>query len=189
MLQRYERLESSMNGELAGLKALVRTIPNFPKPGVMFRDISTLFIDPWGMKHVIANLTEHYRDVGIDKVIGIESRGFIAGGALAANLGCGFVMARKRGKLPGTVERVEYELEYGKDCIEIHKDAISPGDRCLILDDLLATGGTSLATCRLAERLGAKVIGCAFVINLPDLGGAKRLHDYPTHWLMEFAGD
>lgn len=171
------------------IKSLIRTIPDFPKPGIQFRDITTLLQDPWGFKQAIDMFVSHYRYTPIDRVVAIESRGFVIGGALAHHLGCGFVMARKKGKLPGEVERVEYALEYGNDCIEIHKDAIVPGHRCLVVDDLLATGGTCDATCRLVEKLGGSVVGCAFIIALPDLKGHQKIDRYDCHWLVEFEGE
>lgn len=170
------------------LMALIRTIPDFPKPGIQFRDITTLLQDPWGFKRAIDEFVSHYRYSPIDKVVAIESRGFVIGGALAHHLNCGLVVARKKGKLPHVVERQEYSLEYGTDCIEIHRDAIKPGERCLIVDDLLATGGTCFATCQLVERLGGKVVGCAFVIELRDLAGRSRLAAYDLHCLVSFEG-
>ena len=174
---------------MSQLKSLIRTIPDFPKPGIQFRDITTLFQNPWGFKQAVDEFVAHYRYSPIDRVVAIESRGFVIGGAIAHHLNCGMVMARKKGKLPFFVERQEYQLEYGTDCIEIHKDAISTGDRCLIVDDLLATGGTCQATCQLVERLGGRVIGCAFIIELPELGGRGRRAGYDLHALIEFAGE
>ncbi|MGL4462597.1 MAG: adenine phosphoribosyltransferase [Planctomycetia bacterium] len=171
------------------IKSLIRTIPDFPKPGIQFRDISTLLGDPWGLKRAVDELLHHYRYQPIDKVVAIESRGFVIGGAIAYQLNCGFVMARKRGKLPGKVERVEYQLEYGSDIIEMHVDALKPGDRVLVMDDLLATGGTCDATCQLIEKLGGKIVGCAFMICLPDLKGHDRIKRYDCKWLAEFEGD
>ncbi|RPI89734.1 MAG: adenine phosphoribosyltransferase [Planctomycetaceae bacterium] len=171
------------------LKSLVRTIPNFPKPGIQFRDITTLIQDPWGFKRAIDQFVEHYRYAPIDKVVAIESRGFVVGGALAHHLNCGLVMARKKGKLPFQVERQEYALAYGTDCIEMDVDALKQGERCLIVDDLLATGGTCLATCQLTQRLGGRVIGCAFIIELPELGGRKRLSQFDLMSLIEFEGE
>jgi adenine phosphoribosyltransferase len=171
------------------LKQLIRTIPDFPKPGIQFRDITTLLEDAWGFKRVIDAFVEHYRYTPIDKVVAIEARGFVTGGAIAHQLNCGLVVARKAGKLPHEVEKQEYDLEYGTDCIEIHKTAIQPDERCLIVDDLLATGGTCLATVKLVERLGGNIIGCAFIVDLPDLGGAKRLADYDVLTLVDFEGD
>jgi adenine phosphoribosyltransferase len=174
---------------MESLKALIRTIPDFPKPGIQFRDITTLIQDPWGFKRAIDEFVSHYRYAPIDKVIAIESRGFVIGGALAHHLNCGMVMARKKGKLPWQVERQEYKLEYGTDCIEMHKDALRPGDRCLVVDDLLATGGTCQATCQLVERLGGKVMGCACIIELTDLKGRSRLAGYDVHSLVEYEGE
>jgi len=170
------------------LKSLIRTIPDFPKPGIQFRDITTLIQDPWGFKRAIDEFVTHYRYSPIDKVVAIESRGFVIGGALAHHLNCGMVMARKKGKLPWQVERQEYQLEYASDCIEIHKDAIKRGERCLIVDDLLATGGTCQATCKLVERLGGLVVGCAFIIELVELGGRSRLTGYDVLTLVAFGG-
>lgn len=177
-----------MKSNLHRLKDLIRTIPDFPKPGIQFRDVSTLLKDPWGLKTAIKELAQRYKDHQIDQVVGIESRGFIVGAPVAMELGVGLIMARKRGKLPGAVEEVTYNLEYGTDCVQIHKDAIVPGQRCLIVDDLLATGGTAEATAHLVERLGGRVVGCGFIINLPELNGHERLKRYQPEWLVEFSG-
>lgn len=173
---------------MTDIKALIRTIPNFPKAGIMFRDVSTLFKDPAGLRQTFDELTAIYAAERIDHVVAIESRGFILGGGLAPRLNAGLIMARKRGKLPGTVEEITYHLEYGTDCIQIHNDAIKKGDRCLIIDDLLATGGTADATAQLVERLGGLVVGCGFIVNLPELNGAKRLARYNPKWLVDFDG-
>ncbi len=167
-------------------KSLIRTIPDFPKPGIDFRDITTLLQNPWGFKRAIDEFVTHYQYAPIDKVVAIESRGFVLGGALAHHLRCGMVMARKKGKLPWRVERQEYALEYGTDCIEIHQDAILVGERCLVVDDLLATGGTCLATCQIIERLAGKVVGCAFLIELADLAGRGKLQSYDVHSLVSY---
>ena len=170
------------------LKSLIREIPDFPKPGILFYDITTLLQNPWGFKQVIDDFVRHYRYAPIQKIVAIESRGFVIGGALAHHLNCGIVLARKKGKLPFRVERQEYSLEYGTDCIEMHVDALQPGENCLIVDDLLATGGTCSATCQLTERLGGKVLGCAFVVELPELDGRSRLKQYDVLSLVNFDG-
>lgn len=178
-----------MSDDQTHLRSLVRTIPDFPKPGIQFRDITTLIQDPWGFQRAIDLLVAHYRYQPIDCIVAIESRGFILGGALAHHLRCGLVLARKRGKLPHRVERQQYDLEYGTDCIEMHVDALSPGQRCLIVDDLLATGGTCHATCELTRRLGGHIVGCAFIIELPELGGRRKLAEYDVHSLIHFDGE
>ena len=161
------------------IKSRIRTIPNYPKKGIMFRDITTLIKDPVGFRLVIDNFTQRYLqgDVPIDLIVGIEARGFIIGGALSYTLGKGFVPIRKKGKLPAEVVRHEYELEYGTDTVEVHKDAIAQGQKVLLVDDLLATGGTALAAAALIEKLGGIVAELAFIINLPDVGGYQRLTD------------
>lgn len=171
------------------LKDLVRTIPDFPKPGIQFRDITTLIQDRWGFKQAIDRFVEHYRYTPIDVVVAIESRGFIIGGALAHHLNTGVAIVRKKGKLPFKTVKLEYALEYGTDCIEMHVDAIQPGQRCLVVDDLLATGGTCQASCQLIERMGGKIVGCAFIIELPELHGRQRLSQYDLHSLIEFDGE
>lgn len=172
--------------DLAKLKTLIRTIPDFPKPGIQFRDITTLLLDPWGLQHCIDAMAKQFQASGAKKIVAIESRGFILGGALAKELGCGLVLARKRGKLPSATVELEYQLEYGFDCIQIHSDAIDQGEACLVIDDLLATGGTAGATCALVEKMGGRIAGCGFVINLPALQGAAKLQRYQPQWLMEF---
>ena len=174
---------------IEALRNLVRTIPDYPKPGIEFRDITTLMCDPWGFKQIIDEFVKHYRYRPIDKVVPIESRGFLIGGALAHHLNCGVAVSRKKGKLPGEVIRQEYELEYGTDAVEMHLDSIQKGERCLVVDDLIATGGTCQATCELVERLGGEVVGCAMVVALPDLKGIERLKKYDIHWLIEFGGE
>ena len=159
------------------IKSKIRTIPDFPKPGIMFRDITTLVGDNEGMKKVINILYNRYKNLGIDAVAGIESRGFIIGGILADKLGVGFVPIRKPGKLPSEVVSEEYELEYGTDKIEVHKDSIKVGERVLVIDDLIATGGTAVAACNLIEKIGGVVEECAFIVELEDLGGRKKLEN------------
>lgn len=173
------------------IKEKIRTIPDFPKTGIMFRDITTLLLDPDGLKETIDTLKEKYKDKQIDIIAGIEARGFIIGSALAYTLGLGFVPVRKKGKLPGDVKSYTYDLEYGTDTIEIHNDAIQKGQRVLLIDDLLATGGTSIAAAKLIEDCGGVVEEMAFVIDLPDVGGRKRLSDagYSFSFLCEFEGD
>src|SRR3989344_7253396 len=171
------------------IKSKIRTIPHFPKQGIMFRDITTLLKDAEGFQRVLNILEDRYKDKGIDIIAGIESRGFIIAGALANKLGVGFVPLRKPGKLPAATERHEYELEYGKDAIEIHKDAIQPGQKVLLIDDLLATGGTASAACTLIEKLGGKIIECAFIVELPELKGREKLAKYPVFRIVEFEGE
>src|SRR3989344_1818666 len=170
------------------IKSKIRTIPNFPKQGIMFRDVTTLFKDPQGFQDVINAFKERYKSQKIDVVCGIEARGFIIGGALAKELNVGFVPLRKKGKLPHKVHRIEYNLEYGKDVLEIHEDAITSGDNVLIVDDLIATGGTCKAACDLIEKIGGKVVECAFIVDLPDLKGKEKL-GRPAFALVEFEGE
>ncbi len=174
---RYCYFRRDFNGRpfVTDLKSLIRTIPDYPKPGIMFRDVTTLLGDAQGFKAAIARMAEPYRTVPVDAVAGIEARGFILGGAIADRLGCGFIPIRKKGKLPWKTIGQEYALEYGVDIIEIHEDAIEEGERILIVDDLIATGGTAEAAARLIRRSGGEIVGAAFVIDLPELGGVKRL--------------
>lgn len=157
------------------IKSLIRTIPHYPKPGIQFRDITTLLKDPQGLQLTIDELATRYQGTEIHKVAGIESRGFIVGTPLAYRLGLGFIPLRKQGKLPAATVGQEYQLEYGSDRLEVHVDAISPGERILLVDDLLATGGTGEAAVSLIQSLGGTVAACAFLVELPDLGGRQRL--------------
>jgi len=157
------------------LAEVIRTIPDYPKPGIMFRDITTLLTDARGFRRAIDELVQPFAGRKIDKVAGIEARGFILGGAIAHQLSVGFVPIRKKGKLPAETLAQEYELEYGTDEVEIHVDAVAKGEQVLIVDDLVATGGTAEAAVKLIERAGGAIVGCAFVVDLPELGGAKRL--------------
>ena len=172
------------------VKDYIRTIVDFPHEGIMFRDVTTLFADPRGFRMAIDQMLHPYAGQRIDKVVGLEARGFILGGAIAHQLGCGFVPIRKKGKLPGTTISQDYKLEYGEAIVEIHDDAIQAGETILLVDDLLATGGTAEAGISLIERLGGKIIGCDFIIDLPDLGGRKKLEDMgmDVHVLCEFEG-
>jgi adenine phosphoribosyltransferase len=168
------------------LKKLIREVPDFPKPGILFYDITTVLKDKTGFRRIIEALTEQIRPYAADVVLGIEARGFIFAPALAYNLGAGFVPVRKPKKLPAATERISYELEYGVDTLEIHKDAVKPGMRIVIADDLLATGGTSLATVRLAEKLGGNVVAVSFVIELEALKGRDRLNGYEVVSLLKY---
>lgn len=157
------------------IKQVVRTIPDYPKPGIMFRDITTLLGDPRAFRRVVDELVQPHAGARIDKIAGIEARGFILGGAVAHQLSVGFVPVRKKGKLPWRTVRQDYELEYGVDAMEMHEDAVAKGERVLLIDDLIATGGTAGAALDLIEGLGGHVIGASFVIDLPELGGAEKL--------------
>lgn len=169
------------------LKKMIREVPNFPKPGILFYDITTLLKDKGGFKKVIDAMTERISPLRPDVILGIEARGFIFAPALAYNLGAGFVPVRKPNKLPAESERISYELEYGMDTLEMHRDAVKPGMRVVIADDLLATGGTSLATVRLAEKLGGKIAGIGFVIELDFLKGRERLNGYDVFSLIRYS--
>ncbi|MGX0903277.1 adenine phosphoribosyltransferase [Roseovarius sp. MBR-79] len=168
----------------------IRTIVDFPHEGILFRDVTTLFADPRGFRMAIDQMLHPWAGVRIDKVAGLEARGFILGGAIAHQLSVGFVPIRKKGKLPGAVISEEYHLEYGEAVVEIHDDAIAAGERVLLVDDLLATGGTAAAGIRLIERLGGEIIGCAFIVDLPGLGGHARLAGMgmDVHTLCAFEG-
>jgi adenine phosphoribosyltransferase len=153
----------------------IRSIPDYPKPGIIFRDITTLLGNPRAFRRAVDELVQPYCGVRIDKVAGIEARGFILGGAVAHQLSVGFIPVRKKGKLPWKVMGEDYALEYGTDRVEIHEDAVKKSENVLVVDDLIATGGTAFAAIKLLERAGAKVLGCCFVIDLPDLGGAEKI--------------
>lgn len=172
------------------VKDYIRTIKDFPHEGILFRDVTTLFADARGFRMAIDQLLTPYAGLRIDKVVGLEARGFILGGAVAHQLSCGFVPIRKQGKLPGRRISQAYTLEYGEAVVEVHEDALQAGETVLLVDDLLATGGTAAAGIKLVERLGATIIGCAFVVDLPDLGGRKKLQDLgmEIHTLCAFEG-
>lgn len=168
------------------LKKLIRNVPDFPIPGINFKDITTLLKDPEGMALALDRLYEAAKDKGINKVIGIESRGFILGGALAVKLDAGFIPVRKPGKLPAPTISETYLLEYGEDKIEIHKDAIQPGDKILLHDDLLATGGTMEAACKLVEKIGAEIVQISFLIELSFLKGREKLGNHDIYSLVSY---
>jgi len=172
------------------VKDYIRTIVDFPHEGIMFRDVTTLFADPRGFRMCIDQMLHPYAGQPIDKVVGLEARGFILGGAIAHQLGTGFVPVRKNGKLPGTTISQDYKLEYGEAIVEIHDDAIEAGERILVVDDLLATGGTAEAGIKLIERLGGDIVGCSFIVDLPELGGRKKLQsmNMDVQVLCEFDG-
>ena len=175
------------------IKSKIRTIPDYPKKGIMFRDITTLIKDPVGFRLVVDTLAQRYihSNYKFDTIVGIESRGFIIGSAMSYALGKGFIPIRKKGKLPAEVEFQEYALEYGTDRIEIHKDALKNGERVLLVDDLLATGGTAMAAAALIEKLGGVVVEMAFIVDLPEVGGRKKLEHkgYKVFSLTEFEGE
>ncbi|MBD3249035.1 adenine phosphoribosyltransferase [Candidatus Woesearchaeota archaeon] len=173
------------------IRSKIRTIPDWPKKGIMFRDVTTLLNDKEGYKHLVSLLVERYKDMQIDIVAGIEARGFITGAVLAEKLGVGFVPIRKKGKLPGETVSEEYALEYGTDSIEVHKDSVKKGEKVLLVDDLIATGGTCLAAANLMNKLGADIVECSFIVDLPDLGGKKKLLEagYKAYNIVEFEGD
>lgn len=169
----------------------IRTIPDFPHEGIMFRDVTTLFSDPRGFRIAIDQMLAPYAGVEFDKVVGLEARGFILGGAIAHQLGKGFIPIRKKGKLPGKTIEQAYTLEYGEAVMEVHEDALQASEKVLLVDDLLATGGTAEAGIKLVERMGASVIASAFIIDLPDLGGRKKLEKMgmDVHVLCDFDGE
>ncbi len=173
------------------IKSRIRTIPHYPKDGIMFRDITTLLQDPFGFRKVVDELVQPYAGVRIDVVAGIEARGFILGGAVAHQLSVGFVPVRKKGKLPHDTFSQEYELEYGTDEVEIHQDAVRRGEHVLLVDDLIATGGTAEAAVKLIRQAGGEVVGCSFIVDLPDIGGRKKVEDLGVKvlTLCEFEGE
>ncbi|MZR11832.1 adenine phosphoribosyltransferase [Maritimibacter sp. DP07] len=172
------------------VKDYIRTIVDFPHEGIMFRDVTTLFADPRGFRMCIDQMLHPYAGTRIDKVAGLEARGFIIGGAIAHQLSVGFIPIRKKGKLPGATVSEAYQLEYGEAVMEVHDDAIQPGEKVLLVDDLLATGGTAAAGIKLIERLGGEVVGCAFIIDLPEIGGHAKLEKMgmDVHALCAFEG-
>ena len=173
------------------IKSRIRTIPNYPQDGIMFRDITTLLQDPFGFRKVVDELVQPYAGVRIDLVAGIEARGFILGGAVAHQLSVGFVPVRKKGKLPHETFSQEYQLEYGTDEVEMHQDAVRRGEQVLLVDDLIATGGTAEAAVKLIRQAGGEVAGCSFIIDLPDIGGRKKVEALGVKVLAlcEFEGE
>lgn len=184
------RLDFDGSMPVEELKKLIRTIPDYPKPGIMFRDVTTLLGDAHGLKRTIVAMAAPYESQKIGAVAGIEARGFILGGAVADRLGCGFIPIRKKGKLPWKTIGQQYSLEYGVDVIEMHEDAVRPGERILIVDDLIATGGTAEAAAKLVTRSGGVVVGATFIVDLPELGGVSllRSHGIDSHALIAFDG-
>lgn len=176
---------------MRNLKAAIRTVPNFPKPGVQYRDITTLLADPEALAESVKQLADPYRDAGLTTIAGIDARGFIFGTAVAIELGVGFIPVRKAGKLPFETLEQDYALEYGRDTLQIHADAAGAGDRVLLVDDLIATGGTAAAALSLLRRTGCDVVGAAFLVDLPDLGGADLIRgmDVSVTALVAFEGD
>lgn len=170
------------------LKDYIRTVPDFPKPGIMFRDVTTLFADAAGFKLMLTQMQETVADCQIDAIAGVDARGFIIGGALADRLGVGFVPIRKKGKLPSDTIEESYELEYGTATLELHSDALESGTKVLLVDDLIATGGTAMAAATLLSRIGAEIVACAFIVNLPALGGSEKLvtRGYTAFSLCEY---
>ncbi|MGM4981722.1 MULTISPECIES: adenine phosphoribosyltransferase [Rhizobium] len=179
-----------MNTIASELAASIRSIPDYPKPGIIFRDITTMLGDAKAFRRAVDALVQPYAGTKIDKIAGMEARGFILGGAVAHQLSAGFVPIRKKGKLPHDIVRIAYSLEYGVDEMEMHRDAVNPGERVILVDDLIATGGTAVGATQLLRQIGAEVVAACFVIDLPDLGGRKKLEalDVPVHTLVEFAG-
>lgn len=170
----------------ADIEVLIRDVPDFPKPGIVFKDITPLLADPAGLQAAIQAMTEPFRSVGVTKVAAAEARGFLFGVAMAIELGVGFVPVRKPGKLPSAIYEATYELEYGTDTVQLHRDAAGPDDRVLLVDDLLATGGTMAACIELIERTGASVVGCSFLIDLTFLNGRSRLGDVPVEAVLRY---
>ncbi|WEZ82927.1 adenine phosphoribosyltransferase [Rhizobium sp. 32-5/1] len=180
-------MTSSLQKELT---AAIRNIPDYPKPGIMFRDITTLLGNPRAFRRAIDELVHPYAGTKIDKIAGIEARGFIMGGAMAHQMSSGFVPIRKKGKLPHDIVRIAYSLEYGVDEMEMHRDAITPGEKVILVDDLIATGGTAEGAVKLLTQMGADIVAACFIIDLPELGGRKKLEalGVNVHTLIEFAG-
>ena len=168
------------------LRAAVRDVPDFPRQGILFKDITTLLLDAEAFRIAVGALCQPYRSKPPSRILGIESRGFLFGAAMAYELSCGLIVARKPGKLPVETERVTYELEYGQDALEVHRDAINPGEQVLVVDDLIATGGTARSAMELIQRLGGEVLGAAFLIELTELGGRRQLDGHRIHSILRY---
>jgi adenine phosphoribosyltransferase len=190
MFARHPTTESHMTTVKESLLAAIRTIPDYPKPGILFRDITTLLGNPQAYRRAIDELVHPYAGTKIDKIAGIEARGFILGGAMAHQLSAGFIPIRKKGKLPHETVRIAYSLEYGLDEMEMHKDAVQPGEKVILVDDLIATGGTAEGATKLLRQMGADIVAAVFVIDLPDLGGRKKLEalGVTVRTLIEYEG-
>jgi adenine phosphoribosyltransferase len=190
MFARHPTTESHMTTVKESLLAAIRTIPDYPKPGILFRDIATLLGNPQAYRRAIDELVHPYAGTKIDKIAGIEARGFILGGAMAHQLSAGFIPIRKKGKLPHETVRIAYSLEYGLDEMEMHKDAVQPGEKVILVDDLIATGGTAEGATKLLRQMGADIVAAVFVIDLPDLGGRKKLEalGVTVRTLIEYEG-
>jgi len=172
--------------DAAALRRLIRDIPDFPKPGILFRDVTPLLLDAAALRAAVEAMAAPFRDARVERVLGIESRGFLLGPSVALALGAGFALVRKHGKLPWNTHRVEYSLEYGTDVVEMHADAVDPGQRVLVVDDLIATGGTAAAAVELVRRAGGVCVGASFLIELTPLGGRARLGDLPVHTVIAY---
>ena len=172
--------------DATALRRLIRDIPDFPKPGILFRDVTPLLLDPAALRAAVEAVAAPFRDARVDRVLGIESRGFLLGPAVALHLGAGFGLVRKGGKLPWNTHRVEYTLEYGSDAVEMHTDAVEPGQRVLVVDDLIATGGTAAAAVELVRRAGGTCVGASFLIELSALGGRAQLDGVPVHAVITY---
>ena len=187
LFSRYNKATRYRLLKMNSLKAKIRDIPDFPKPGILFKDITPLVQDPASLRLAVLELIKPYKNSRITAVAGMEARGFIFGSLAAWELNVGFIPLRKAGKLPYDVQSVSYALEYGEACLEAHIDSIKPGDQILLIDDLLATGGTAKASCQLVEKLGGIVVACAFVIELDFINGRKKISDYPIHSLLHYS--
>lgn len=190
MVARHQITEENMTTVTDSLRAAIRTIPDYPKPGILFRDITTLLGNPQAYRRAIDELVHPYAGTKIDKIAGIEARGFILGGAMAHQLSAGFIPIRKKGKLPHETVRIAYSLEYGIDEMEMHKDAVQPGEKVILVDDLIATGGTAEGATKLLRQMGADIVAACFVIDLPELGGRKKLEalGVTVRTLVEYEG-